>query len=132
VTKEGDGFSMTERIESRLDFGEAGKREVVVGHAKVRGSWNRRLRVVAEVEHFHRESNPRFIVTSLAARIGRHNLCTKIFTVRTSTPGIASGTVRIVRPPRERGHHARQSIPAVSVGKSLRVGETDLTNRVPI
>jgi Transposase DDE domain group 1 len=36
-------------------------------HATVSGSWSRRRRVVAKAEHIDGKSNPRFLVTSLAA-----------------------------------------------------------------
>ena len=59
-------------------------------HETLSGSWSKRRRVVAKAEHIDGKSNPRFIVTSLAPRVGRNSSSTKSCTAPAATWRTAS------------------------------------------
>lgn len=92
-------------------------------HETVSGTWSRRRRVVAKAEHIDGKSNPRFVVTSLGPEIwAAQQLYEELYCARGDMENRIKEQFVLFCRPGERGHHARQSIAAVSVRDGLLAG----------
>jgi hypothetical protein len=88
-------------------------------HETLSGSWSRTRRVVAKAEHIDGKSNPRFIVTSLAAQSWeKRDLYEQLYCARGDMENHQEA-VRAVCRSRKRVHHASQSTSHLSVRHGL-------------